>query len=63
MHEIGSAIDPNARIDEVKVVVTLRSGTELRPVVLEPAKKSPTVVEPIEEDQPAGEEKKFHQAL
>ena len=26
MHEIGSAGDPNARIDEVKAVVTLRSG-------------------------------------
>ena len=26
MHEIGSASDPNARIDEVKAVVTLRSG-------------------------------------
>ena len=38
IHEIGFAIDPNARIDEVKAVVTLRSGTELRPAVLEPAK-------------------------
>ena len=27
MHEIGFASDPNARIDEVKAVVTLRSGT------------------------------------
>ena len=26
IHEIGSASDPNARIDEVKEVVTLRSG-------------------------------------
>ena len=26
MHEIGSASDPNARIDEVKAVVTLRIG-------------------------------------
>ena len=26
MHEIGSSSDPNARIDEVKAVVTLRSG-------------------------------------
>ena len=56
MHEIGSASDPNARIDEVKAVVTLRSGTELRLVVLEPAKKAPTVVEPLEEEKPAGEE-------
>ena len=69
MHEIGSASDPNARIDEVKAVVTLRSGTELRPSVPEPAKKAPTVVEPPEEEQPAGEEVKhsvpppFPQAL
>ena len=31
VHEIGSGSDPNARIDEVKAVVTLRSGKELRP--------------------------------
>ena len=58
MHEIGSASDPNARIDEVKAVVTLRSGTELRPTVPEPAKKAPTVVEPPEEEQPTREEVK-----
>ena len=58
MHEIGSASDPNAKIDEVKAVVTLRSGTELRPAVPEPAKKAPTVVEPPEEEQPVGEEVK-----
>ena len=69
MHEIDSPSDPNARIDEVKAVVTLRSGTELRLAVLEPAKKAPTVVEPLEEEQPAGEEVKhsvpppFPQAL
>ena len=70
MHEIGSASDPNARIDEVKAVVTLRSGKELRPVVPEPNKKAPIVVEPPEEQQPAaGEEVKnnvqppFPQAL
>ena len=69
MHEIGSASDPNARIDEVKAVVTLRSGIELRPAVPDPAKKAPTVVEPLEEEPPAGEEVKhsapppFPQAL
>ena len=69
MHAIGSASDPNVRIDEVKAVVTLRSGTKLRPTVLEPAKKAPTVVEPPEEEQPSGEEVKhsvpppFPQAL
>ena len=69
MHEIGSASDPNVRIDEVKAVVTLRTGRELRPAVPEPAKKAPIVVEPLEEEQPAGEEVKhsvpppFPQAL
>ena len=69
MHEIGSARDPNSRINEVKAVVTLRSGTELRPAVPDPAKKAPTVVEPPEEEQPVGEEVKhsvappFPQAL
>ena len=69
MHEIGSASDPNARIDEVKAVVTLRSGRELRLAVPDPAQKAPTVVEPLEEEQPAREEVKhsvpppFPQAL
>ena len=59
MHEIGSANDPNARIEEVKAVVSLRSGKEQRPAVPEPTKKSPTMVEPQEEEQPAiGEEVK-----
>ena len=60
MHEIGSASDPNARIDEVKAVVTLRSGTELRPAVPAPTRKAPTVVEPLEEEQPATKEKVKH---
>ena len=69
MHEIGSASDPNARIDEVKAVLTLRSGTELRPAVPNPAKKAPRVVEPLEEEPPEGEKVKhivpppFPQAL
>ena len=55
IHEIGSASDPNARIDEVKAVVTLRSGKELRSAEL--TKKAPTVVEPPDEEQPTvGEE-------
>ena len=60
MHEISSASDPNARIDEVKAVVTLTSGIELRPAVLEPAKKAPTVVEPLEEEPPAWEKVKYN---
>ena len=60
MHEIGSSSDPNARIDEVKAVVTLRSGKELRPVVPEPTKKGTTVVEPPEEEQTAAGEEVKH---
>ena len=56
MHEIGSASDPNARIDEVKAVVTLRSGKELRPAVPAPTKTTPTVVDPPEEEQSAARE-------
>ena len=51
MHEINSTIDPNARIDEVKAVVTLRSGKELRAAVPAPTKIAPTVVDPPEEEQ------------
>ena len=56
VHEIGSASDPNARIDEVKPVVTLRSGKELRPAVPTPTKTAPTVVDPPEEEQSAKRE-------
>ena len=31
VNEIGLTNDPNARTDEVKAVVTLRSGKELKP--------------------------------
>ena len=60
MHEIGSVSDPNARIDEVKAVVTLRSGTELRPAAPAPTKKAPIVVEPLEEEQPVAWEEVKH---
>ena len=70
MHEIGSTNDPNEIIDEVKVVVTLRSGKEPRPVVPALAKTAPTVADPPEEEQsPKREEMKtsvpppFPQAL
>ena len=56
VHEIGSASDLNARIDEVKAIVTLRSGKELRPVVPTPTKTAPTVVDPSEEEQSAKRE-------
>ena len=53
VHEIGSTNDPNVRIDEVKAVVTLRSGKELRPAVLALAKTAPTVVNLPEVEQSA----------
>ena len=56
VHEIGSTSDPNARIDEVKAIVTLRSGKELRPAVPTPTKTVPTVVDPSEEEQSAKRE-------
>ena len=56
VHEIGSASDPNARIDEVRAVVTLRSGKELRPVVPAPTKTAPIVVDSLEEEQSAKRE-------
>ena len=56
VHEIGSASDPNARIDEVKAVVTLRSGKELRPAVPTPTKTAPTVVDMSKEEQSAKRE-------
>ena len=56
VHEIGSASDPDVRIDEVKAVVTLRSGKELRPAVPALTKTAPTVVDPPEEEQSAKRE-------
>ena len=56
VHEIGSTNDPNVRIDEVKAVVTLRSGKELRPVVSALAKIAPTVADLPEEEHPAKRE-------
>ena len=57
MHEIGSTNVPNVRIDEVKVVVTLRSGKQLRPVVPALDKTTPpTVAYPPEEEQSAKRE-------
>ena len=56
MHEIGSTNDENLRIDEVKAVVTLRSGKELRPTVPAPAKSTPTVADPPQEEQSVNRE-------
>ena len=56
VHEMGSTNDPNVRIDEVKAVVTLRSGKELRPAVPVLANAAPTVTDPPEEEQSAKRE-------
>ena len=56
VHEIGLTNDPNVRIDEVKAVVTLRSGKELRPVDPALVKSAPTVADPPQEEQPASRE-------
>ena len=54
VHDIGSTNDPNVRIDEVKAVVTLRSGKELRPAVPGLAKSAPTVADPPQSLLPSG---------
>ena len=54
--EIGLTNDPNMRTDEVKAVVTLRSGKELKPAVPELVKSAPTVDDPLQEEQSASEE-------
>ena len=56
VHEIGLTNDPNVRIDEVKAVVTLRSGKELRPAAPALVKLAPTVAEPPQEEQLASRE-------
>ena len=50
VNEIGLTEAPNARIDEVKAVVTLRSGKELKPAVPELVKSAPVVAEPLQEE-------------
>ena len=56
MNEIGLTNDPNARTDEVKAVVTLRSGKELRPAVPALVKSAPIVANPPQEEQSASKE-------
>ena len=56
VHEISLTNDPNVRIDEVKAVVTLRSGKELRPAVPALVKSAPTVANPPQEEQSVSKE-------
>ena len=51
VNEIGLTNDPNVRTDEVKAVVTLRSGKELEPAVPALVKSAPTVADPSQEEQ------------
>ena len=54
--EIGLTNDPNMRTDEVKAVVTLSSGKELKPAVPELVKSAPTIADPLQEEQSASKE-------
>ena len=56
MNEIGLTEDPNARTDEVKAVVILRSGKELKPAVPELVKSTPLLADPLQEEQSVGKE-------
>ena len=56
VNEIGLAEDPNARTDEVKAVVTLRSGKELNPAVPELVKSAQLVADPLQEEPSVGKE-------
>ena len=56
VHEIGLTNYPNVIIDEVKAVVTLRSGKELRPAAPALIKSAPTVADPPQEEQSVSRE-------
>ena len=56
VNEIGLTEDTNTRTDEVKAVVTLRSGRELKPTVPELVKSAPVVAEPLQEEQSVAKE-------
>ena len=50
VNEIGLTGDTTTRTDEVKAVVTLRSGRELKTAVPEQVKSAPVVTEPLQEE-------------
>ena len=50
VNEIGLTGDTTTRTDEVKAVVTLRSGRELKTAVHELIKSAPVVTEPLQEE-------------
>ena len=57
VNEIGLTEDTTTRIDEVKAVVTLRSGRELKTAVPELVKSAPVVTEPLQEEPSVAKEK------
>ena len=56
VNEIGLTGDTTTRTDEVKAVVTLRSGRELKTAVPELVKPAPVVAEPLQEEESQEEE-------
>ena len=56
VNEIGLTEAPVARNDEVKGVVTLRSGKELKPAVPELVKSALVVADPLHQEQSVGKE-------
>ena len=56
VNEIGLTEDTNTRTDEVKAVVTLRSGRKLKTAVPELVKSAPVVAEPLQEEQSVAKE-------
>ena len=70
VNEICLTEDTTTRTDEVKAVVTLRSGRELKTAVPELVKPAPVVAEPLQEEQSVAKEEakirippQFSQAL
>ena len=56
VNEICLTEDTTTRTDEVKAVVTLRSGRELKTAVPELVKSAPVVAEPLQEEQSVAKE-------
>ena len=56
MNEIGLTEDSNARTDEVKAVVTLRSSKALKPAVPELVNSALVVADPLQEEQSVDKE-------
>ena len=56
VNEIGLTEDTTTRTDEVKAVVTLRSGRELKTAVPELLKSAPVVTEPLQKEQSVAKE-------